>query len=211
MKYAFGPEDSSVDGPVSFGSDLAWVALESTDPLAVATALGLQRRHPVTWKEGAAAACKSGVFVTPPVGDWTLAVGRCLFPPEQVGAFAKPLLEELSRRFQDAQYFCTHRESELHVWARARKGLFLRGYGWLGQRSSVIWNEGPQTKQEFDLGFRFTDGPTTPAVVNRADDPTTADENCVLQLAALWSVDPSSLDDYSSESDGGIVGEIPQR
>ncbi len=211
VKFAIGPEGSEVDQPVSFGSDLAWVAIETTDALAVTTALGLQRRHSVTWKEGVAAARKSGVFVTPPVGDWTLAVSRSLFPPERVDAFAKPLLEELSRRFQDAQYFCTHRESDLHVWARARKGRFLRGYGWHGQRSSVIWNEGSQTKQEFDLGFRFTDGPTTPPVVKRADDPTTADESCVLQLAALWSVDPSSLDHYSSEPVEGIVGEIARR
>lgn len=211
VKYAVAPVGPDVDNPVSFGSDLAWVALETTDAPAVATALGLQRRHPVTWKEGVAAASRSDVFVTPPVGDWTLAVGRCLFPPEHVEAFAKPLLKELSRRFQDAQYFCTHRESDLHVWARARKGRFLRGYGWLGQRKSVIWNEGPQTKQEFDLGFRFTDGPTTPPVVKRADDPAAADESCVLQLAALWSVDPSSLDDYSSAPGEGIVGEIPRR
>jgi hypothetical protein len=211
MKFAVGPEGPGADRPVSFGSDLAWLAVETTDALAVAGALGLQRQRPALWKDGVAAAYKSEVYVTPPLGDWTLVVGRVLFLPERTDAFVKPLLEELSRRFGDAQYFCTHREAELHVWARARKGRFLRGYGWHGRRSSVLWNEGAQTKDEFNLGFRFTDGPTTPPVIKRAEDPTTADEGCVMQLAALWSVDPSGLDEYFSEPVEGLVGEVPQK
>jgi hypothetical protein len=211
VKFAVGPEDQTANRPVSFGSNLAWLAMETTDALAVADTLGLQRQRPAMWEEGVAAAYKSEVFVTPPLGDWTLAVSTALFPPERVETFVKPLLEELSRHFRDAQYFCTHQESELHVWARGQKGRFLRGYGWHGKRSLVIWNEGPQTKQEFNLGFRFTDGPTTPPVVKHAGDPTTADENCVMQLAALWSVDPSVLDDHFSEPVAGIVGEIARK
>jgi hypothetical protein len=205
---AITADSQGTDRPVTFGSDLAWVAVETTETPAVAAALGLRRQRPALWEEGVAAAYKSEVFVTPPLGDWTLTVSRVLFPPERVDAFVKPLLEELSLHFQDAQYFCTHRESELHVWARARKGRFLRGYGWHGRRSSVIWNEGPQTKHEFNLGFRFTDGPTTPPVVKRAEDPTTADESCVMQLAALWSVDPSALDEYFAEPATGLLGTL---
>jgi hypothetical protein len=196
--------------PVSFGSDLAWVAVETTDTQTVAGAFGLQRQRPAMWEEGIAAAYKSEVFVTPPLGDWTLAASTALFPPEGVETFVKPLLVELSKRFRDAQYFCTHKDAGAHIWARAQKGKLFRGYGWHGGRSSVIWNEGPQTKQEFTLGFRFTDGPTTPPVVKRADDPTTADESCVMQLASLWSVDPSALDEYFAEPVAGLIGELPR-
>lgn len=200
----------SAPRPVSFGSNLAWVAVETTDPLAVAVALCLQRQRQAFWEEGTDAAYKSKVFVTPPLGDWTLAASTALFPPEGVETFVKPLLEELSRHFRDAQYFCTHKDACVHGWARAQKGKLRRGYAWHGGRNSVLWNEGPQTKHEFNLGFRFTDGPTTPPFVQHPDDPTAADESCVMQLAALWSVDPSNLDENLWEPVFGLIGEIPQ-
>jgi hypothetical protein len=211
VKFAVGSEGTDTDRPVSFGSDLAWVAVETTDTQKVAAALDLRWLREATWEEGIAGAYKSEVFVTPPLGDWTLAVSRLLFPPERVDTFVKPLLEELSRHFRDAQYFCTHRDSELHVWARAWKGLLLRGYGWSGRQSSVIWDHGLQTKQEFNLGFRFTDGPTTPPSAKRAEDPTTADESCVMQLAALWSVDPTALDEHFQEPVTGLLGNVAER
>jgi hypothetical protein len=197
--------------PVPFGSNIAWLAVETTNTLPVTVALGLQNPRLVMWEEGIAGASRSAVFVTPPLGDWTLAVSTSLVLTERVNAVVKPLLEELSRHFRDAQYFCTQREGELHTWARAQKGRLLRGYGWHGRRSSVIWNEGPQTKHEFNLGFRFTDGPPTPPVVKRAEDRTTPDEGCVMQLAALWSVDPTTLDEHFAEAMAGILGDVPQR
>ena len=64
----------------------------------------------------------ASVFVTPPLADWTLAVSTALFPPSRAETFVKPLLERLSRQFVHAQYFCTHGEVELHIWARAGRG-----------------------------------------------------------------------------------------
>src|SRR5947199_331590 len=83
---------------------------------------------------GTEAAYQSSVLVTPPLADWTLAVGTALFPPGRAEAFVKPLLERLSGQFGEAQYFCTHRDVELHVWARATQGRLVRGYGWLGEK-----------------------------------------------------------------------------
>src|SRR5437879_11016934 len=120
---------------------MAWLALDTTDSEAVATALGLRDARAATGAEGIGAAYQSSVFVTPPVADWTLAAGTALFPPDRAEAFVKPLMERLSRQFGDAQYFCTHREVELHVWARARQGRLVRGYGWLGERGLTLWDE----------------------------------------------------------------------
>jgi hypothetical protein len=108
------------DLPVPFGPKTAWLALSTTDTEAVAAALDLREARATTWAEGIAAAYQSSVFVTPPLADWTLAVGTVLFPPDRADAFVRPLLERLSRQFGDVQYFCTHRDVGLHVWARAR-------------------------------------------------------------------------------------------
>jgi hypothetical protein len=121
----FGDEWAARDGdnadlPVSFGPKMAWLALDTTDTKAAATALGLQGARDATWAEGIEAAHQGSVFVTPPLADWTLAAGTALFPLDRADALVKPLLERLSRQFGDAQFFCTHRDVELYVWARAR-------------------------------------------------------------------------------------------
>jgi hypothetical protein len=205
VNYAGDPDP---DLPVPFGPKMAWLALETTDTEAVATALGLREAQAATWAEGIDAAQQSSVFVTPPLADWTLAVGTALFPPDRAEAFVKPLLERLSRQFGDAQYFCTHRDAELHIWARARQGQLVRGYGWLGERGLTLWDEGEQTKEERDLGFRFFDG-RSPAVEQAQDkNVTLPDEGGVMQLASLWSIDPTTLDAQFKEPVMGLVGSV---
>ncbi|HZY89626.1 MAG TPA: hypothetical protein VFE78_32695 [Gemmataceae bacterium] len=199
------------DLPVPFGPKMAWLALDTTDTEAVAAALGLRGARPATWAEGIEAAHRSSLFVTPPLADWTLAVGAALFPPDRAEAFVKPLLERLSRQFGEAQYFCTHQDFELHVWARARQGRLVRGYGWLGQKGLTLWDEGRQTREERDLGFRSFDG--RPPVVEQGPDKsvTPPDEGGLMQLASLWSVDPTSLDEQFKEPLTGLLGEGPEK
>ncbi|MFL5241972.1 MAG: hypothetical protein ACJ8FY_07675 [Gemmataceae bacterium] len=180
------------DLPVPFGPKMAWLAMETTDTDSVATALGLQETQATTWVGGIDGARQAFVFVTPPLADWTLAVGAALFPPDRADAFVKPLLERLSQPFGDAQYFCTHRDVELHIWARARKGRLVRGYGWLGEKATTLWDEGPPTKEERALGF-----------------DTSPNEEFVMQLASLWSIDPTSLDQEFEEPATGIRGGVP--
>ncbi len=188
------------DLPVPFGPKTAWLALATKDTKAVATALDLRRARDATWAEGIEAACRGKVFVTPPLADWTLVVGTALFPPDRTDAFLKPLLERLSLQFKDAQYFCTLQPIELHVWARAQKGQLVRGYGWLGEKVLTLWDEGVPTKSERYLGLRLKDG--------RSPTGTVADENAVLQLASLWSIDPSSLSEEYKEQVMGIRGSL---
>jgi hypothetical protein len=194
------------DQPVPFGPKLAWLAVDTMDTAGVATALGLRGAQEATWVEGIEAAYQSSVFVTPPLGDWTLAVGTALFPPNRADEFVKPLLQRLSRQFGNAQYFCTHRDAELHVWARARNGRLVRGYGWLGQKGLVLWDEGAPTREEGDLGFRFLEGRPPEIEQPNNTSATPLDEGCLMQLANLWSIDPTTLDEQFKEPLMGLLG-----
>jgi hypothetical protein len=200
------PDPFNADQPVSFGSEMAWLALDTTDTEAVAAALGLRGLRAATWAEGVKEARRAAVFVTPPLADWTLVVSTALFPPNHAETFVKPLLERLSRQFGDAQYFCTHWDVGLHIWARARKGRLVRGYGWLGQKSLTLWDEGAQTKEERDLGFRFRDGGSITTEPGRSQSVSHPDEDCVAQLACLWSIDPTSLGQQFKEPVMGLLG-----
>lgn len=181
------------DLPIPFGPRMAWLAVETTDTRAVVAALKLRATREATWEEGLAGAHRDAVFVTPPLADWTLAVGAPLFPLDLAVAEIQPLLERLSQEFGQAQYFCTYQDIGLHVWAQARRGRLVRGYGWLGEFQRALWDDGPRTKEEHDLGLPSTDGP---------------DENGVMQLACLWSLDPSGLDEQFLEPESGILGTL---
>jgi hypothetical protein len=196
--YASGPER---DLPVPFGPRMAWLALDTSDTAAVASAVGLRNIRSANWAEGIDASHQSAVFVTPPLGDWTLVLGRTLFPPDRAEVFIKPLLERLSRQFGDAQYFCTYREVELHIWARARHGQLVRGYGWLGDKNLTLWDEGAQTKEEKDLGFCSVGDPQG----NKSR--WVPDESILMQLACLWSVDPTSLNEQFKEPIMGLLAD----
>ena len=196
------------DSPVSFGSNVAWLAARTTDTATVAASLDLRRVREARWAAGIAAAHRSGVFVTPPLGGWTLAVGTALLPPARMEVVVKPLVEGLSRRFGDAQYFCAHRPTETHAWARARDGQLLRGYGWFGLRSGAVWNEGAETEQERALHFRFTAGPSEPP---RGVGPPSPNEVCVTRLAAMWSVNPKTISEDFREPAKGLLGDIPRQ
>lgn len=198
----------SGDYPIAFGSNVAWLAVATTDTAAVATALNLRQVQAVRWMDGIAAAHRTSVFVTPPLYDWTLVVGTAIQSPEQMDIAVKPLVEEMSQHFEDAQYFCTRQGVELHGWARAQNGKLLRGYGWLGERSRVLWNEGPETAEERTLRFRFTADPSAP---DRGSGPNAPNEMCVFRLAALWSINPKTLEEQSAPPARGLLGEIPRK
>ncbi len=199
------------DRPQPFGYKNAWLALRTTDTQAVVASLGLLAVRPSGWGEGVAQAYERKVFVSPSLLSWTLAVGLPLAPPNEPMPFVKPLLERLSRRFGEAQYFCTHRVVEVHIWARALRGTLVRGYAWLGERGETLWDAGGQTQHERDLGFRFFDERS-----DSADDANYwarkdlgfPDEECVMRLAGAWSIDPASLDRQFEEPGLGVLGEF---
>lgn len=198
------------DRPVGFGYKVAWLAVATPYSDAAALVLGLRTPRVAPWAKGIEAAYDSSVFVTPPLDGWTLAVGAPLFlsglsPADNV----KPLLQRLSRYFGAAQYFCTHRVDETHVWAAAREGRLLRGYGWSGSQGETLWDEGAPTSAERSLGFRFFDERAPEASDDgywSRKDLHFPNERCVMQLAGRWSIDPSKLEERFHEPSLGLLG-----
>jgi hypothetical protein len=97
---------------------------------------------------------------------------------------------------------------ELHIWARARMGRLVRGYGWLGEKRLTLWDEGAQTKEERDLDLRFSDPQSITVEESRNKKASVPDEGCVMQLAYLWSIDPTTLDEQFKEPVLGLLGDV---
>jgi hypothetical protein len=104
------------------------------------------------------------------------------------------------------QFFCINRVLQHHAWARLDDGRVYRAYAWAGQ---TVWNQGPFTFIETQLGIRCFDYFEQ---VQRVDfsqhDPLAINTEKVPLLAARWSVDPSTIDDRQFKSGQGIAGDF---
>ena len=182
------------DAPVSFGYKCAWYAMRTNDSDAVVAALGMGRTVESTWGKGIEAAYADKVFVTPPLGDWILAAGWCLFYEGETPADSvQPLLTKLSKKFGEAQYFCTYRVPEAHVWAVARAGKLIRAFGYIGERCEITWNVGRPTKAELALGEEALDIPGP-------------DESQVMEIAGAWSINPCEIESEYTQPSLGRLG-----
>jgi hypothetical protein len=172
--------------------------MRTHDIEAAVSALGLAGAVDSSWNEGVEVAYSKGIFVTPPLGDWILAVGQAMFcegnaPKESVA----PILIKLSKAFGEAQYFATHRVVEAHCWALARAGKLIRGYCYVGDHCENTWNEGEPTKAELALGKRTLEsGPN---------------ESQPMAVAGAWSVNPSELESNFTQPGIGRRGRMPRR
>jgi hypothetical protein len=205
------------DKPIAFSGGLPWLAVKAGSVRSIAAALGLQEPKAVNWRHGlaeieAADESRPSVFVSPPVLGWTLVVGLPL--PGPVGRrFADkctPLLQDLSRRFKEVQYFQGDGTVDLYAWARAIDGRVTRAFA-IGDEG-IIWNKGRLTKEERSLGLKMFElrGVETGAAAAAVGDlfayPT---EEHVLKLASHWSLDPSALDKAEARAGAGLIGRAP--
>ncbi|MCG7214532.1 hypothetical protein [Paenibacillus mucilaginosus] len=204
------PVDDTPDRPMPFGYKSQWYAVRTTDARAVADAFGLQELAPCSWESGLRRSHElSSVFVTPPLGGWTLVVGWSLpdlsSPQEEAGSVTS-LLRELSRTFGEAHYYATHRVVEYHAWAKAAGGELVRAYGYVGESDEVLLDVGERTPEERTLGLMFAE-PAEPS--DRGEGGGRPAEEDVLVAAGAWSVNPMLPPDVPASM--GWTGGLPGR
>ncbi len=198
------------DLPVKFGYKCQWLVLKSEETQAVVTELRLRRVAPANWTMGIDGAYSNKIFVSPVLGQWVLAIGRKLpdagdtHHPDKM----TPMLIELSKIFQEVQYFGTHRMVEYHAWAKARQGEIVRAYAYLGETGTTLWNKGDKTTEEVELGLSFVDETSHEAQDEsywEQEDLRFPDEEDVLAIARRWSVDPL-FENNQYEPGVGVLG-----
>jgi len=212
-----GPRPPGIDDrtlltpPVPFGYKTAWFAIRSTDMRAVATALRLVNPQPAGWQYGIWHSVEKRdyqIFVTPPINGWILAVGLPIL--WEADHHATERMVELSEQFGEVQFFGSMRISDVAIWARARNGRMLRRfYEGDGNRQEF----GAKTDEEQALGLQFFDS-ASPESKNpeywKRKDLTYPGEETVLQVAGVWSVDPSKLDQMGLPQEAGLLGAVAE-
>ncbi len=192
--------------PEIFDSPCRWLAIRTTEPLAVQKALKLAHPTLCTWAEGLAEASDRRLFITPPIGEWVLVVGPGLPDPGDDVDACYHLLTELSRKLGLVQFFNLNRALGHHAWARLDSGEVLRAYAWAGH---VAWNQGPTSPAELGLDLRcYEYFEQAEKNWGESRDPVLQNLDRLPMLAARWSVDPAALDERHFANGHGIVGEI---
>jgi hypothetical protein len=148
------------------------------------------------------------------------------------------LFFRLMERFDDVQFFGSHRAAGFVSWARAQNGKPVRIFGFADE---VMANFGDQTPEEAKLGFVNLSGLAPPdawdeifRIAEQQDAEREAlvatglsrreararvlqkgrhalhDETDVVDLAALWSIDPSRLSEQDHPPGLGLAVRLPE-
>jgi hypothetical protein len=242
--------DQTPDAPKLFGFKISWFVVRSADPASILEALEFGEGTPANWASGIAAShgdAPSGgswVFVSPPVGGWIFVVGASLPYPtvethHHIGKRFDELFSRLMKRFDDVQFFGSHRVVDFVTWARAVNGTPTRIFGFAD--SAVLANVGCQTPAEAKLGFLDLGGlspsdatdnmfrtaeeqdeqrdaliatglsrPEARAKVLEKGRHGLPDETYVIDLAALWSINPLRLSEQDQPPSVGIAARLPE-
>jgi hypothetical protein len=147
------------------------------------------------------------------VNGWTFVVGLPI--PHPVGrAFIDktgPFLLGLSDRFVEIQYFFSFPIIDIYAWARVIDGKLIRGFA-IGDEG-VVWNKGRPTREERAMGLKLFE---LRGVKGRKGDAGGAillhpTQDHLMQLAAKWSIDPTTLKNVKVEPNQGFVGVAPRQ
>ena len=208
--------DARPDRPCGFGSDMAWIAVKTSDPMAVLRALGIASVKPANWNSGIgtvydARLGERHVFVSPSVGGWVFVVSQAL-PHPHGRSFADkctPLLTQLSEQLGEVQYFASYPDLDLFAWAKLSAGRIVRAFG-TGDEG-IVWQRGRTTREERTLGLslfelRGVRGRRGDAGGELLMHPT---HEHVMRLAGGWSLNPTLLESATGGPALGYVAEVP--
>ena len=208
------------DLPVNFGYKMAWFAIRTTDTGGIAEAFRLSQAVPANWASGVGIVRREAdaalAFVAPPVEGWTLVVTTLDIAAEDQDKAQKilALLSDLSRQFGEALHFGTYRVVDYHAWFHARDGAVTRAFSWCPETEGIVVNIGATTEAERARGLGDLSRMTFDALLEAGDqpDPTARPptEEDVVELAAVWSVDPLTLDLRTDATPSvGVLGTLP--
>jgi hypothetical protein len=178
--------DETPDKPKGF--KVLWFAVKAADPASVLDALEFGERTPANWASGLATVYgDQWVFASPPVSGWILVVGLPLpYPTNEthhdIGKRFDVLFSRLMQRFDD-------------VPSDAVDRIF-----------KIVGEQQDETDALVASGLSRREALTRVRQNGRGDFPSETD---VVELAALWSLDPSRLEQQDHPVGLGLVARLP--
>lgn len=201
--------------PIPFGYKVMWLAIPTEDTLFVIEALGLSHQRKANWESGLNAVHSDyshSIFVPPPVKGWTFVIGSAFgsFSPDTEAneSFIK-FINELGRKIPTFYSFGNHRVSDYYSWIAVREGAIERAYA--SYEGEILYEVGDETIEEKQLKLKFFNSSSKEAGKEgyyERKDLRFADEDDVIGIASLWSINPLTIDQSLQEKALGVLGRV---
>ncbi len=208
------PEYKIPDSPVAFGFHMMWFAVKTENTKGVAKTLGLINVSECNWKGGIEEANNGFVFVTPAIDGWTLACGWGLPHGDSQASIkeVKRILKLLSKEFGEAQYFCTDNETHFHGWFKSVNGNIERVFSMFTEHEGLFTIEGQPTDIEITLNTVNPFSEETDAEYFADEEIVFPDEDLLMQVAEVWSINPTKLEERQNIGKGlGLLGQMSRK
>lgn len=188
--------DLEPDEPSPFGYKATWYAIKGETSLSTIEKLGLNPVSVSNWASGLRQADRSDqVFVSPLINGYVLAISLTGLMKDD----EQEQIKEHGARFEELQYFGSHRIVDYYAWAKFQGGKLIRAYSYVGDIGEITWNEGNITDEEVQLHF---DQFPQSGIWNGED--TLPNEEDVIDIAKAWGIDPTFSDQAYEKSTGYI-------
>lgn len=194
--------------PYSFGGKDAWIAVRSDSSEKVAQALGLRDTRPIEWGAVYAGENEGEIFVTPPVKGWVFVIGSVpTFDTPREDQPALALIQKLGEKLAtEVQYFATHRGVGHTAWARVQNGGLVRAFSVCD--GELVADFGVPDEGEKQV-LASTEANPRRQAGRKPGEPVRLDhEDDVFELAARWSLDPGTFDEWTDPVGPGIEGNL---
>lgn len=192
--------------PIAFGRKATWLAIKTEDAESVAAQFAKpgKKQFKTNVENGIQGAFTQYLFVTPPIQNWVLVVGHGLDLQNQQ-QFDKFL--EMSRLYGEVQFYGSFRGVNYSAWARFVNGEVLRAYSVAD--GEVYYDAGAMTElentfvqEEMD---RAIDDDERNWIATEGKLHSISSEENVSRMAAYWSIDPQTLENYPVVGLGTIM------
>jgi hypothetical protein len=209
--------DAIPDFPESFGYKINWLAIKTDDSKKVVNLLQLTSVHDANWKSGLAAAYQGFTFVSPTINDWVFVVSMVIPElPESLGkGHYQEFMQKIANEFEEVQFFGSYRRVDYYAWGKYINGIESRSFC---SSENGIYQVGEITKEELsldkDIAFELYPDDLPEEGSEEFKElmvDQDLDENDVLQMAELWSLNPAEFNDMEeSEKIKGVgyVGDL---
>ncbi|RTQ47803.1 hypothetical protein EJV47_17940 [Hymenobacter gummosus] len=188
--------------PEAFGYKQTWLAVKDADPFELLHDVNVRQGqvYAANWQEGLA---QGDTFISPAIGPWTLVINPLVMvdlTEPQTQAF----LSALSRRFGEVQFFGNHRVAGYGAWGRFVGGVPTRLFSTADGVTRL--NQGPLA----DLELRYIADRKQQYAEEGFDFPEDelswlGDEDDVMEMAGLWSINPQTLDEQPETLELGLL------
>ena len=190
------PDRTFAPGPA------VWLAIRSSNPKTVLTALGVNCPTSCPWQEGITG--ERELFIGPPMNGWIIVTGSRLPHPGRDVDACFHFLVRLSRALGHVQFFMADAVLRHHAWARVENGIVTRAYAWVNE---TVWNQGTKSLPEIELNVECFNYGEDPGGTDRSTgESRAANVEKVPALAARWSFDPAAVHSDSQVPADGLAG-----